>query len=235
MAITNSVVAPVLLLENGDRLTRDEFERRYAAMPHLKKAELIEGVVYVASPLRYKHHGQPHSDMMTWLGVYRAATPGVEVADNTTVRLDLENEPQPDALLRIDEACGGQSRISEDDYVEGAPELIVEIAASSASYDLHDKLRVYRRNGVQEYIVWQIAEQKISWFSLQVGDYITLAADDTGVIRSRIFPGLNLQVTALLKGDLAGGLVEVQRGIVIEAHQLFIEQLTHQRLRCHSD
>ena len=149
--------------------------------------------------------------------------------------MDLDNELQPDALLRNEEACGGQSRISEDDYVEGAPELIMEIAASSASYDLHHKLRVYRRNGLQEYIVWQIAEQKVSWFSLQAGDYITLAPDDTGVIRSRIFPGLNLQVTALLTGDLAGVLVEVQRGTAIEAHQLFVEQLTLQRLRRHSD
>jgi Uma2 family endonuclease len=235
MATTDSVVAPVLPLENGDRLTRHEFERRSAAMPHLKKAELIEGVVYVAAALRYRQHGRPHSLVMGWLNVFEAATPGVEAADNPTVRLDLDNEPQPDALLRIDEACGGQSRISEDDYVEGAPELIVEIAASSASYDLHDKLRVYRRNGVQEYIVWQIAEQKVSWFSLQKGEYITLAPDDAGVIRSRIFPGLNLHVTALSTGDLAGVLVEVQRGIAIETHQLFIEQLTHQRLRRHSD
>jgi Uma2 family endonuclease len=235
MTIADKPTTSVLPLENGDRLTRDEFERRYAAMPDLKKAELIEGVVYVASPLRYKRHGQPHSDMMTWLGVYRAATPGVEVADNTTVRLDLDNEPQPDALLRIDEACGGQSRIGEDDYVEGAPELIVEIAASSASYDLHDKLRVYRRNGVQEYIVWQIAEQKVSWFSLRSGDYITLTPNDTGVICSRIFPGLNLNVTALLSSDLAGVLVEVQKGMATEAHQLFVEQLTQQHLRHHSD
>jgi Uma2 family endonuclease len=151
--------ALVLPLENGDRLTRQEFERRYEAILGLKKAELIEGVVYVPAALRYRRHGKPHGLIMTWLGVYEAATPGVESADNTTVRLDWENEPQPDALLRIDEACGGQSWISEDDYVEGAPELIVEIAASSASYDLHDKLRVYRRNGVLEYLVWQAAEQ----------------------------------------------------------------------------
>ena len=230
MATSVQTVHSILPLENGDRLTRNEFERRYAAMPHLQKAELIEGVVYVASPLRYKSHGQPHSDMMTWLGVYRAATPGVEVADNTTVRLDLDNEPQPDALLRIDEACGGQSRISEDDYVEGAPELIVEIAASSASFDLHDKLRVYRRNGVKEYIVWQIAEQKVSWFSLQAGDYITLVADDSGVIRSRIFPGLDLPVVPLLAGDLATVLAQVQKSIATETHKVFVEQLAPRRL-----
>lgn len=126
----------MLPLENGDRLTRYEFERRYHAMPHLKKAELIEGVVYMPSPLRYHRHGRPHSLIMGWLVAYEAVTPGVESADNVTVRLDLDNEPQPDALLRIDEACGGKSRISGDDYVEAAPELIVEIASSSASYDL---------------------------------------------------------------------------------------------------
>ncbi|WP_460205767.1 Uma2 family endonuclease [Scytonema sp. NUACC21] len=134
-------------LENGDNLTRIEFERRYHAMANLKKAELIEGVVYVASPARAKQHGKPHARIMTWLGTYEAATLGVEALDNTTVRLDADNEPQPDALLRIE--TDGQSSLDRDDYVEGAPELIVEIAASSASYDLHEKLKVYRRNQVQ--------------------------------------------------------------------------------------
>ena len=113
--------------ENGDKLTRHEFERRYQAMPNLKKAELIEGIVYVASPLRIKSHGEPHSYIMARLGVYKAATPGVGLADNTTVIIDADNEPQPDALLRIE--VGGQSRINQNDYLEGAPELIVEIAA----------------------------------------------------------------------------------------------------------
>ncbi len=138
-------------LESGDKLTRAKFEQRYAAMPQVKKAELIEGTVYMASPLRAKAHGKPHIHIMTWLGTYEAATPGVEALDNATVRLDANNEPQPDALLRIEQ--GGQSTISDDDYIEGAPELIVEIAASSASLDLHEKLNVYRRNQVQEYLV----------------------------------------------------------------------------------
>ncbi|BAY19296.1 hypothetical protein NIES21_51560 [Anabaenopsis circularis NIES-21] len=153
-ADTTSQLLTIPPLENGDKLTRAEFERRYHAMPNLKKAELIERVVYVASPVRAKTHGKPHSRIMTWLGTYEAATLGVETLDNTTVRLDADNEPQPDALLRIEQ--GGQSSITEDDYVEGAPELIVEIAASSASYDLHEKLKVYRRNQVQEYLVWRV-------------------------------------------------------------------------------
>lgn len=190
-------------VESGDHLTRPDFERRYQAMPHIKKAELIEGVVYVASPVRIANHGRPHAQIIGWLLVYSAATPGVDLADNATVRLDINNEPQPDALLRLEPEVGGNSHISEDDYLEGAPELIAEIAASSASYDLNDKLNAYRRNGVQEYIVWQIYENRLDWFSLKEGNYVNLQPDATGVIRSDIFPGLWLSVTALIEGNLA--------------------------------
>jgi hypothetical protein len=93
-------------LESGDRLSRTEFERRYAQAPHLK-AELIEGVVYVASPVRAKQHGRPHAFIIGWLTTYVAATPGVDIEDNAAVRLDLDNEPQPDALLRIEPEAGG--------------------------------------------------------------------------------------------------------------------------------
>ncbi len=160
---------PIPPLEHGDTLTRDEFERRYHAMPNVKKAELIEGRVYMPSPVRRKNHCEPDSTLITWLGVYRAATPGVRAANNGTVRLDEYNEPQPDADLRIDEACGGQSRVSADDYLEGAPELAVEIAASSAVYDLREKQEVYRRNGVREYIVWHTVTKQVHWFSLEAG------------------------------------------------------------------
>ena len=166
-------------LENGDRLTRCEFERRYALRPDLKKAQLIEGIVYMPSPVRFATHGEPHAAILGVLLHYSAFTPGVSVGDNATVRLDLDNEPQPDALLRIEPETGGRSRLSDDDYVEGAPELIVEIAASSASIDLHDKLRAYRRNGVQEYVVWRTQERRIDWFELADGDYRPLPADDT--------------------------------------------------------
>ena len=137
-------------LENGDRLTRSDFEQRYDAMPHVKKAELIEGIVYIPSPVRVRSHGKPHGQIMSWIGTYSAATPGVDFADNTTLRLDPDNEPQPDAMLWVDAAAGGHANVSDDDYLEGSPELIVEVAASSASYDLRVKCEVYRRNGVQE-------------------------------------------------------------------------------------
>ena len=124
-------------LHNGDRLTRAEFERIYAAHPEIKKAELIEGIVYMPSPARHREHGKPHAHSIGWLNLYSAATPGVEGSDNVTLRLDLENEPQPDALLFLLPEYGGNARVGEDGYLEGAPELIIEVAASSASYDLN--------------------------------------------------------------------------------------------------
>jgi Uma2 family endonuclease len=216
---------PIPPLESGDRLTRHEFERRYHAMADTKKAELIEGVVYVASPLRFRSHGQPHGNLIIWLGTYKVATPGVELGDNTTVRLDLDNEPQPDVVLLIDETLGGQARISADDYIEGAPELVAEVAASSAANDLYDKKKAYRRNGVKEYIVWQILENKLDWFCLEDGEYILLAADSNGVIKSRMFPGLWLDVPALCAGEMTQVLAVLQQGLSGEEHTNFVQQL----------
>ncbi len=210
-------------LESGDHLTRHEFERRYTAMPQIQKAELIEGVVYVASPLRFRSHGKPHAQLITWLGTYQISSPGVELADNSTVRLDLDNEPQPDVVLLIDEKFGGQAHISDDDYIEGAPELVAEVAASSASNDLHDKKRAYQRNGVQEYIVWQILENKLNWFSLQNGEYLPIA-DTNGVIKSLVFPGLWLDLPALLTGDMIKVLAVLQQGLNSTEHAAFMER-----------
>ena len=212
-------------LENGDRLSRTDFERRYEAMPKLKKAELIEGVVYMPSPVRLNRHGRPQRHISNWLGHYEAATPGVDGADNSTVRLDLDNEPQPDALLFIDPARGGQARISADDYLEGAPELVAEVASSSASYDLHVKLHVYRRSGVREYLVWRVLDGQIDWFVLREGQYEALAPGSDGILKSTIFPGLWLDPSALLRGDLARVLVVLDQGVHSAEHAEFVARL----------
>jgi Uma2 family endonuclease len=212
-------------LENGDGLTRYEFERRYNAMPHLKRAELIEGVVYMAAALRFRSHGQPHASLMTWLGNYTVATPGVALGDAPTVRLDLDNEPQPDAVLLIESQSGGRSRVSDDDYIEGAPELVVEIAASSAAIDLGDKKRAYRRNGIPEYIVWQVFDRKVDWFCWQEGEYIS-PVDADGTIRSRVFPGLWLAVEDLLAGNMVRVLAVLQAGLAAAEHDKFVQQLS---------
>jgi Uma2 family endonuclease len=192
-------------------------------MPHVKKAELIEGVVYVPSPVS-EEHSEPHFNLIGWLAVYRSATPGLQGGDRGTIRLDLENEPQPDAFLRIRPEYGGQSRHSGR-YVGGAPELIAEVAASSASYDLHDKLRAYQRNGVVEYLVWRVWDRAIDWFALREGRYALLPLSPEGHYRSEVFPGLWLDPAALLRGDLAQVMAVLQQGLASTEHAEFVRRL----------
>ncbi len=191
-------------LDAGARMNRIEFERRYEASPPRLKAELIEGVVYVASPVGHSH-GDEHFRLIAWLGAYAVRHPDVTGSDNATIRLDLDNEPQPDAHLRY--TSSGKTRIV-DEYIEGPPELVAEIAVTSQSIDLHDKLAAYRRNGVQEYIVWRVHDRAIDWFSLERGEYIRLERDERGVVHSRVFPRLRLAVQSLIDGDMAAVLDE---------------------------
>jgi Uma2 family endonuclease len=227
-------------LRNGDRLSRVEFERRYDAMPHLKKAELIEGVVYIpspdfylpggsdplmSSPVSFRRHANPHYKIINWLGHYSAATPGLEGGDNGSLRLDLDNMPQPDAFLIILSSHGGQARISDDDYVEGAPELVVEVAYSSVSYDLHAKLHVFRRNGVREYVVWRVEDWVIDWYILREGRFEPASPTPEGHYRSEVFPGLRLDPAALVRGDLSAVFEVVQRGLATPEHADFVARL----------
>ncbi len=201
------------LLEPGDRLSRAEFERRYERMPSVKKAELIEGIVYLPSPLRARSHAEPHIRLAGWLLLYTSETPGVECFDNSSVRLDLDNEPQPDLVLIKSAAKRGQARISEDDYIEGAPEFVVEIVGSSQAYDLHQKKGAYRRNGVREYLAWITGEKRLLWWELRDEEYQKIAPDEEGLLKSGVFPGLWLYSGALLRGDMKAVLAVLRRGL----------------------
>jgi len=212
------------LLEAGDRISRKEFERRYERMPHVKKAELIEGTVYMPSPIRAQTHAAPDSCLGTWLGTYASETPGVAPFTNATVRLDLDNEPQPDLVLLKLPAKGGQARISADDYIEGAPELVVEIVGSSRAYDLHPKKTAYRRNGVREYLAWVTGEQRLIWWELREGEYQEIASAPNGLLPSGVFPGLWLDAAALLRGDMRTVLATLRRGLDSPEHRVFVAQ-----------
>ncbi len=180
------------------------------------------------TPTRFELHSEPHAWVMNWLGGYVVATPGVRIGDNATVRLDLENEVQPDALLRLDPALGGRSHIGEEGYLEGPPELIVEVAAS-----MHDKKRIYARSGVQEYVAIQMYEGRIDWFALEEDVYETLAPDENGVLHSRVFAGLWLQPDAFWAGDPSTGsgqalvalLAVLQEGLASAEHADFVAHL----------
>jgi len=194
-------------MQQGDVLARGEFERRYAAMDGLKKAELIEGIVYMPSPVRADLHGIPHVRLATLLQVYATKHPGLLVADNATVRLDTLNEPQPDLLLM---RANGQARLDADGYISGAPEFIAEIAASSASYDLHQKRRTYLRAGVLEYLVWLADEDRLIWWQLKHDDYVEIQANAEGLLESGSFPGLVIDPPALTTGELATALARLR-------------------------
>jgi Uma2 family endonuclease len=212
-------------LRNGDHLDRVEFERRYEAMPNGTRAELIEGVVYMTAAVRAQEHGTPHSAVMYWLTNYWARTTGTRVCDNTSLRLDLDNAPQPDALLMIDVGHGGHATIDEDGYISGGPELVVEVAASTVSMDRNTKLRLYRRNGVQEYVLWRVEQEALDWFVLRGGQYEQLDAGADGIHRSEVFPGLWLDAPALLCLDLLRVFDVLQQGLATPEHAAFVAQL----------
>lgn len=214
---------PIPPLENGDKLSRAEFERRYSAMPHVKKAELIEGIVYMPSPTRWFHHSKPHKRSIFLLESYELATPGIEAGLEASVRIDPTNEFQPDNFLI--KRKGGQARISADDYVEGSPELVWEISASSVSIDLHKKFDVYRRNGVNEYVVWRVEDHEIDWFILRGEQYELLQPGPDGIVRSEIFPGLWLDRAAMLADDFQRVLEVLKAGLASTEHQAFVAQL----------
>jgi Putative restriction endonuclease len=223
-AIADTTNGTIPLLVHGQQLTRAEFERRYDAMPTLKKAELIEGVVYMPSPVRLEH-GEPHADLIVWLGTYRVSTPGTAAAVETSVRLGDSSMPQPDATMFIRPENGGRVRISADDYVEGGPELVAEVAVSSIPLDTGLKLEMYLRYDVQEYIIWRVPDQEIDWFVRREGQFVQLTPSADGRICSEVFPGLWLDTDALIRGDIAQVLTVLQQGLATADHAAFVSRL----------
>lgn len=206
----------------GDHLDRTTFHERYEAMPEGIRAELIGGVVYM-SPL-YPPHGEAHSEVVTWLGNYKADTPGVRLLDNATVFLADDGEPQPDACLLLPASAGGRTR-DEEQGLAGAPELVVEVAYSSESYDLFNKKDDYQRASVREYVVVVLREQQVVWF-LHTGErFEGVEPDADGLFRSRTFPGLWLDPGALLRHDTGAVRQVLERGLASPEHAAFVRRL----------
>ncbi len=217
-------------LENGDHLAAREFLLRYEAMPEVKKAELIGGIVYMSSPVRVRQHGVPDALIQTWLGCYSIATPGVIHATNSTICLSTDDVLQPDGMLLLAPECGGKTRLDEKGYLRGAPELVVEVAASSASVDAREKLASYRRAGVAEYVLWRTDDAALDWWISESDDYVKLQPGNDGILRSKVFPGLCLDQAALLQGDGAKVMARLQEGLQSEAHHAFRTNLGKRQL-----
>lgn len=211
-------------LHSGDHLSRAEFRRRYALYPEIKKAELIEGVVIVGSPV-HRQHGRPHFQFVSILGTYTAHTPGLVAGDYESVVLDEDNEVQPDLFVGIDSTQGGQLTDAEKGPLAGVPEFIVEIAASSASYDLHSKFDVYLRSGVREYLVLLAYEREMRFFRLEDGEFREVLPDEDGVTRSQILPGFWFRSDWFWEGKMSELLQLVQEGLASREHREFAAKL----------
>lgn len=220
-----AVALPPPLFE-GDRLDADEFLRRWEALPDLHYAELIDGVVFLSSPLGLDH-GTAHSDLSGWLFVYRSRTPGTQSGNDTTWVMGPKNVSQPDIFLRILPEFGGQSG-EQGKYAAGAPELIVEVTGSSRSRDLGAKKELYRSMGVSEYLTVELSPRKITWRHLARGRYRDLSPGEDGILRSRVFPGLWLDPAALWKGKI---LEAAERGLSSPEHAAFVKKLASARRR----
>jgi Uma2 family endonuclease len=222
MSTAPSFTRPPPPLHNGDRLSQAEFHRRYLAYPEDVKFELIGGTVYMASPLR-RAHGRWHLQLGALLEHYSSATPGVEALDNATTILGEESEPQPDLALRVLSAYGGSSHESEDDYVIGPPELVVEVAHSTHAIDMHQKRRDYQQARVREYLVLCIEEAELHWFRFRPAGRIE--PDSKGVYRSRVFPGLWIEGRALLAAKRRRLFAVLRQGLTSPEHAEFVRRL----------
>jgi len=211
-------------LRNGDHLTIPEFERRFEATPELKFAELIEGIA-VLSPRISNLHSGAHGLVYALLKNYAWATPSTAATLCASLRLDGQNEYQPDAMLRIKAGSLVGRTVAPDGLLDGSPEFLAEIAVSRASYDLHEKKEVYQRCHVQEYLVWQVMDAQIHWFALEDGQYLQLKSQADGVVRSRVFPGLWLDLRGMLAGDEQKVLRTLDKGIKSASHRAFVKEL----------
>ena len=215
----------------GDHLDQKTFHERYVAMPENVKAELVEGIVYMAASALSAAHGFQHSDLHGWLWMYKVATVGVAVADNATTILGEYSEPQPDSSLMVLREYGGQAYINSKGFFEGAPELTAEVALSSESYDMHAKLRDYERAGVKEYLVVLLNQKRIAWHvrdSSKPG-FVQLKPDAEGILKSKFFGGLWLDPAALMRGDANTFIKVLQSGLASPEHAAFVKSLTRRK------
>ncbi len=210
-------------LVDGEPLDRATFHERYLAMPEETRAELIGGVVYMASPLGL-NHGSSDADAGFWLGYYKSFTPGVQVINNASVFLDEFGELQPDIAMRIRPECGGRTRDDGKYYVNG-PELVVEISDTTLKTDLGPKLLDYERAGVPEYIVLGIEPPTVRWHVLSDGHLVEITPDPDGIYRSMVFPGLWLDPIALVSGDTRSLRRVIDQGVATAEHAEFVAKL----------
>jgi Uma2 family endonuclease len=227
LAFRSPRTSPLPPLENGDHLDQETFHARYQAMPEDCRAELIGGIVYMASPQKYPH-GKGQQLVSHWLGAYAEATSGTDALSNNTQILGPDSEPEPDGCLFVLPEYGGQVYIDKNEYLNGPPDLIVEVSSATESIDLNRKKRDYEKAGVREYVVLALRMRRAFWFIRQRGKYRELQLTADGIFRSRIFPGLWLDAQGILRGDRRRVLATLRHGLATPEHAAFVAKLRTQ-------
>jgi Uma2 family endonuclease len=224
MPESSSAVAQRRALVDGQRLDQPTFHAVYQTMPPGTRAELINGVVLMPSPVG-PPHGRANLIALMWIGFYQANTPGVEALVDTSTALGLKSEPQPDVSLRI--TSEGLGRTHTDQHIiQGVPELLVEVAHSTRYTDLGPKFDDYERAGVLEYVVRAIEPDEVYWFELRNGRFVELSPGPDGIYRSNAFPGLWLDPSALLTSDIRKLQQVVDLGCATPEHAAFVAKLS---------
>lgn len=209
------------LLYDGLRLDRVTFHRLYEASPELKRVQLIEGIVHMPSPMRFVQHANPQTCINGWLFCYVTQTPGVNTGGSATLKIDDENEFEPDGMLFYD---NGQLIIADDGYLEGVPELAVEVTASTFTIDSKEKFRVYEKHGVKEYLLWNTEAGTITWYARHKDKFVPMKSNRAGILKSKIFPGLWLEVAAMREGDMTQVMKTLYEGLASAPHRQYVKR-----------
>ena len=229
MAETASPASPERIippLRDGDRLDREEFHRRYEAMGEGAWAELIDSVVHLDRVPGDYTSGRTRATLSGWIGSYRLHTPNLQAAIHLTTFVDTRNVFQPAvSLMRSDTA---RQRLGKDGYLRGSPDFACEVReGGDGCVDLNAKRLAYEQAGLGELLVVLLDKPwRVRWLSLVHGAFADVHPDPAdGLFKSRVFPGLWLDVDALFADDLQRLSAAVERGCATPEHAAFVERL----------
>ncbi len=209
-------------LSEGMPLSRAEFDQ----LGECRGLERLNGRLCLPpAAFRHRDHGQPHAILAFWATSYIASTSGIEISVASTVKMDADNDPEPDLSLFRTKSFGGRVILDPEGYLVGAPELAAEVSASTTYKDLTVKYKLYQKHGVNEYIVWNTEVGKFDWFELHDGRYQLRPTPEDGIYRSSVFPGLWLDYQSLQAFDYQGVLATLQSGFATPEHAKFVQQL----------